>query len=156
MKTNRLVTIVLLVFVAVSLGTIVAKNLRHAPGSSEATAQPVLSDGVIAYYFHSNTRCPTCDSIESYTREALQSGFGDEMKSGHLQWRVLNYEKPENEHFVKEFQIALPSVVLVKMAGGKQVAWKNLDQVWPLVGDKPAFLAYVQKEAKGVVEGDAK
>ncbi len=156
MKTRRLVTVILLLFVAASLGSLLAKSLRSSPSTAPAADQPPPRDGMIAYYFHSTTRCPTCESIESYGHEALQSAFGDEMKSGQLQWRVLNYEKPENEHFVKEFQIALPSVVLVKMADGRQVAAKNLDQVWPLVGDKAAFMAYVQKEAKGVVEGDAK
>jgi hypothetical protein len=155
MKAKTVLTIVLLAFVASALGTLVAKSLRPSRATDASAGQLPPSDGLIAYYFHSNTRCPTCMTIESYAHEALQSDFGKEMKSGRLQWRVLNYEQPENDHLVKEFEIALPSVVLVRMAGGKQVAWKNLDQVWPLVGDKRAFLAYLRKEVQAMMDTSA-
>jgi hypothetical protein len=37
-------------------------------------------------------------------------------------------------------------VVLARFRGGKQASWKNLDQVWNLVGDKAAFQEYIKNE----------
>ena len=32
---------------------------------------------VIAYYFHTNTRCSTCMKIEAYSKEAIEQGFAE-------------------------------------------------------------------------------
>ena len=38
----------------------------------------------------------------------------------------------------------MPVVVLARMKDGKIEDWKRLDEVWALVGDKPAFTKYVR------------
>jgi hypothetical protein len=38
--------------------------------------------------------------------------------------------------------------VLVKISGGKQVKWKNLEKIWERVGDKDAFVKYIQDEIR--------
>ena len=48
----------------------------------------------------------------------------------------------------------MPVVVLAKMKAGQVQEWKRLDKVWGLVGDKPAFAAYVRDEIKQML-GDA-
>ena len=40
----------------------------------------------------------------------------------------------------------MPVVVLAKMKDGKIEDWKRLDEVWAVVGDKPAFTKYVRGE----------
>ena len=103
---------------------------------------------MIAYYLHSNTRCPTCKSIEAYSGEAVSKGFAEELADGRLQWRVVNYEKPENEHFATDFEIAAPTVVLVKMVGGKRVQTPESRPVWELVGTKEPFIEYVRQQTR--------
>jgi len=61
---------------------------------------------------------------------------------------VVDFEQPGNEHFAKEFELAAPSVVLVELHDGARRKWKNLPEVWELVGDKPAFLDFLQKEVR--------
>jgi len=150
MKVKSLVTIVLLLFVAASVVVLVAKGLRRKP-AGESTAN-TLRDGVIAYYFHGHVRCPTCENIEAFAHEAVSSRLADETQAGRLQWQVLNYEKPQNERFVTEYEIAAPTVVLVRMAGGRQADWKNLDRVWELVGEKAAFVKYVEQETRAMLD----
>ncbi len=104
---------------------------------------------VIAYYFHTNTRCSTCIKIEQYSHEAIEQGFPYELKAGTLELRVVNYEQPENRHFIQDYKLVSKSLVLVNMVNGKQTKWTNLKLVWQLTGHKDAFLNYVRKEVRG-------
>jgi hypothetical protein len=103
---------------------------------------------VVAYYFHGNFRCQTCRKIEALSREAMESGFPEDLKAGRLEWRVINVEEPGNEHFVRDYQLFSKSLVLVAKEGSKQTRWKNLQKVWTVVGDKEAFIQYVQDEIR--------
>jgi hypothetical protein len=104
---------------------------------------------VIAYYFHTNTRCSTCIKIEAYSKEAIQNGFAEELKNGTLEMRIVNYENPENRHFMQDYKLVSKSLVLVNTVNGKQTEWTNLKIVWQLTGRKDAFLNYVRKEVRG-------
>jgi hypothetical protein len=66
-------------------------------------------------------------------------------------WRLENCEKPGNEHFVDDYEIVAPSVVLVAVRDGKQTEFKNLDEVWSLVHDEEAFVEHVQKEIRALL-----
>jgi hypothetical protein len=103
---------------------------------------------VIAYYFHTNTRCSTCIKIEAFSKEAIEKGFADELKNGTLEMRIVNYENPENRHFMQDYKLVSKSLVLVNIANGKQTEWTNLKLVWQLTGHKDAFLNYVRKEVR--------
>ncbi len=119
-------------------------------GAWAQNSPPAKSDShkVIAYYFHTNTRCSTCMKIESYSKEAIEQGFADEIKKGILEMRVVNYENPENRHFIKEYKLVSKSLVLVNIVNGKQTEWTNLKMVWQLTGRKDAFLNYVRREVR--------
>jgi len=104
---------------------------------------------VIAYYFHTNTRCSTCIKIEEYSHEAIEKGFPDELKNGTLEMRVVNYENAANRHFIQDYKLVSKSLVLVNLVDGKQTKWTNLKLVWQLTGHKDAFLNYVRKEVRG-------
>jgi hypothetical protein len=115
-----------------------------AQGPSVGTPTLAVQDGVKVYYLHGNTRCPTCRTIEAYAQEAVQTGFADELKSGKVNWQVINYESPGNEHYATDYEVVAPNVVLAMFKDGKQVKWKGLPEVWEHVGDKAAFTAFVQ------------
>ncbi|MDD5587199.1 MAG: nitrophenyl compound nitroreductase subunit ArsF family protein [Alphaproteobacteria bacterium] len=164
MTAKKITAILLLLFVTASIGTIVAKEtgLNHmlatgerGSGQSEpplqaakAPMQPkaAISAKVVAYYFHGNYRCPTCRTIEAYTAEAINNGFDEDLKSGRVELKVVNIEEPGNEHFVQDYQLANRSVVVASYEGDNQRDWKRLDEVWQLVGNKDAFIRFVQNE----------
>jgi hypothetical protein len=157
-KSKTLVNIVLLGFIAVSVVVLAAKQFRRDASTAPAAAEAAVPKGdtVIAYYFHGKTRCPTCQSIEAYAHEAVDGGFADQLKAGTLQWQVVNFDEPANEHFQKDYELAAPSVVLVRFQGGKQADWRNLPEVWELVGDKKAFVEFVTKSVREFLAGPAK
>ena len=113
------------------------------------TTQPaVASETVIAYYFYTTMRCPSCHKIETWSHEAVEKGFAPAIKAKRLVWRMVNVDEPKNKHFVKDYQLYTKSVVLVAMRDGRQTRWKNLPKVWELLGSKAAFQTYVQTEAR--------
>ena len=120
--------------------------------SGGAGESEFVADGVLVYYAHGNTRCPMCRKIESQAHEAVTSGFDDEIKEGSILWEVVNYENPEGKRFVDDYAVQMPTVVLVRMKGGKTADWKRLDKVWGLVGDKGSFIEYVQTEINAMRE----
>jgi hypothetical protein len=113
---------------------------------------PAAIQKIIAYYFHTTYRCPTCQRIEAYSREAIESGFAAEMKAGRLELCIVNYEFPENQHFAQDYKLFTKSLVLVRMKDTKQVEWTNLSRIWELTGEHDAFLRYVQGEVRGYLE----
>jgi hypothetical protein len=143
MKRNLTLTLLLILTgcIVFSVLSVFANPQPAAPQSAEHK--------VIAYYFHTNTRCSTCIKIEQFSHEAIEQGFPDELKNGTLEMRVVNYEQPENRHFMQDYKLVSKSLVLVNMVNGKQTKWTNLKLVWQLTGHKDAFLNYVRKEVHG-------
>jgi hypothetical protein len=156
----------LLMFVAATCVVLIVKALPQTPSPQQATAvaptpnapTPAMQDGVIVYYFHSNTRCPTCRTIEEYAKESVESGFAEDLKSGKVQWQVINYQTPGNEHYALDYNLVSANVVLSKLKDGTQVDFRVLPEVWVHTGDKAAFFDYVQsnlREFLGRAEGKA-
>jgi hypothetical protein len=113
---------------------------------SADSSQDAFEDGLIVYYLHSSTRCPTCREIESQAHDVVQTQFAGELQNGELQWKVVNYEEPSAAELAKKFEIQMPVVVLAQMTGGEISEWKSLDRVWALVGDKAAYAKFVSGE----------
>jgi hypothetical protein len=116
--------------------------------SQQSPAPAAGKHKIIAYYFHTNTRCSTCMKIEAYSKEAIEKGFQEELKKGLLEMRIINYESPENQHYIKDYKLVSKSLVLVNTVNGAQTEWTNLKLVWQLTGRKDAFLNYVRKEVR--------
>ena len=121
--------------------------------TNRVTGSVPASPQVVVYYFHGNTRCITCKKIESFAKSAIESGFATEIKTGQIQFRAVNVEESNNEHYVQDYQLVTRSVVLSRIQNDKQDAWKNLDQVWVLVRDPEAFQRYVVDETKQLLGG---
>jgi len=166
MNAKTVVTVALLVFVVASVVGMVLNERAPEPMAPETMLAPEMSplaatkgptfprDGVVAMYFHGDTRCPTCRKIEATAEETIATNYAEMMKGGTVTWQDVNYETPANRHYLDEFALVAPTLVLVKTNDGQQVAWRNMDRVWELVGDRAAFSAYVQEGVNSyLVEG---
>ena len=111
---------------------------------------------VVAYYFHTTFRCASCHKIEKYTEGSIKEYFGKELSSGKLAFDIVNVDKKENEHFVKEYQLYTKSVVLSLVKDGKEVKHKNLDKVWEYLRNKDTFYAYIKSETKAFLDASGK
>lgn len=149
MKPKTIAGIVLLVFAGGSLAYLVVSEILSGddsplPATGVAPQDP--ADAVVVTYFLTNVRCPTCLKIEAYTKEAVETGFADTLADGRIVWRAINTDEPGNEHFLDDYQLAFKAVVVSVRRGGREVKWKNLEEIWDQVGEKDGFLAYIRAE----------
>lgn len=124
---------------------------RTAPPTPVAAPTPQIRK-VVATYFHGNVRCATCRKVEAYAREAIESGFQPQIKAGLVEFRAVNVEQPENRHFIEDFQLMTRSVVVTDEVDGAVQQWVKLDGVWRLVGNRDAYMSYVQDAVRGYLE----
>ncbi len=121
---------------------------QQNPVSSSQVAEKSRNAKVIAYYFHGTFRCSTCQTIEKYSKKAIEYYFANELKNGTLEFKSLNVEEAENRHYVQDYQLFSRSLVISLVKQDKEVTWKNLTDVWKLVRDKDKFFQYVKDEVE--------
>lgn len=162
MNVRKSVTLLLLLFLVASVGTIVAKETGPSTTSTETTpavvAAPVENKSVnkvIAFYFYGNVRCATCRTMQALATEAIETRFADALKDGRLEMVSINVDEPGNEHYVEEYQLTTRAVVLARFEGKTQKEWKNLDKIWQLVRNRDAFIEYVSNETTLLLNGKA-
>ena len=130
-------------------------GLCCVPVAAEAAAAK-NNTKFIVYYLHTTGRCPTCLKMEKYTNEAIKTNFPNELKSGKVEFKVVNVDKPENEHFMKDYSLYTKSVVISEVKNGKELRWKNLDKIWTKVRDKNEFMNYIKQETLDFMRGPKK
>ena len=114
--------------------------------SAPDTAAKATNEQVIAYYFHGTIRCETCLKIEKQARETIERQFQTETHEKRLVFKAVNYEKTENAHFLKDYKLPCPSLVVVRQKGGKVEKWKLLEKTWELIENPFKFNEYVESE----------
>jgi hypothetical protein len=130
-----------------------ANTIDTTKAAEVAVDDATGSDQIVVYYLHMNRRCMTCEKLEAYSQEAVTSGFADQLADSSVVWRVANFETEGNEHFAKDYQLYSQSLILSRQHNGDETEWKNLDEIWKLVGDKEKFIAYVQTEVSEFMNG---
>jgi hypothetical protein len=144
------------IFLAISgmiLAGITSTESKEAPKvASEHEGSKIIIESnaseskIIVYYFHGTYRCPSCLQIEAWSFDAIQEKFAQALEEGTMTWKTIDIDKPENGHFVKEYEISTQSLIIVEMTGKKQKRHKNLAKVWEYLPDQQAFYNYVTQE----------
>ena len=116
------------------------------PSAPAVTTTNTPSVQVIAYYFHGTVRCVECLKIERKAREVIEENFKTELADKRLVFKPVNYEQPENTHFLLDYKLPCPSLVLVRRQDGKDEKWKLLGDTWKRVEDPERFDRYVEDE----------
>ena len=75
----------------------------------------------------------TCNTIEQLARETAE-------KYKNVKFISVNVEEPQNEHFVRDFQLVSRSVVMERT--GK---FERFDRVWELVRRPEDFKKYLDE-----------
>ncbi len=117
------------------------RSIPPVPAVTSASDQQV-----IAYYFHGTVRCETCLKIERQAKETIERKFGPDLETKRLIFKSLDYQEPENIHFLADYKLPYPSLVLVRQRSGKAEDWKRLDNTWDLVENPVKFEEYVEAQ----------
>ena len=116
-----------------------AEKSEAKPAAPAATTTNAPSVQVIAYYFHGTVRCETCQKIERRASEVIEQRFKSELTAKRLMFKPLNYDLPENAHFLQDYKLPCPSLVLVRQKDGEDEKWKLLGETWQQVGGEAKF-----------------
>lgn len=114
--------------------------------AAPAPAEPPAT--VFVTYFHTTARCTSCIKIENLTEMTMTTRLSEPVAEKRVVFRSLNVDEPVNAHFVKDYGLYTKSVVVSEVKDGKEVRWKNLDQVWHLLGNPESFQDYVEREVQ--------
>lgn len=125
-----------------------AKAEVAAPTPVAQTVTPSAQEAVLVYLCHGNFRCPTCLKIEASTKDVLERMFADEIRSGRLIVKEVNYEQPENKDMILKYEIIAPTVIMVQLKDGKEVTYRNLMDVWQTVHQPAAFESLISGNLK--------
>lgn len=125
-----------------------------APGQSARAKSPAAAKTALVYYFYTDTRCSSCQTIEAYTREAVEKKLSAGYKDWQIEFRGVNIDEKANGHFVRDYWLNSKAVIVQKFSGEKALAWVKLDKVWTLVGDKNAFITYVVLETHRLLDNE--
>jgi hypothetical protein len=143
--------LLLTVLIATATTGVFAGATTPAPPAAASTNAP--SRQIIAYYFHGSVRCRTCQRIELLARETIESAFETDLKANRLVFKAVNYELPENAHFVTDYQLPCPSLVLVRRDNGKDTNGTLLGKTWDLIEDETEFNRYIEAEVNKCLRG---
>lgn len=92
-----------------------------------------------AYYFHPTARCESCLNLEAFLKELIENKYTEK----GVEFKTINIEEKENEHYKNKYELMFSSVVLTKKESDK---WRKLDSVWSFTYDKEKFFRYAENE----------
>jgi len=123
---------------------------RSAAAGADDRAAPadVTDAAVVVTYFTTDVRCDSCRTIERLSRQAIDEGFPDEVASGAVAYRVVNTDRPENEHFLDDYEISNKTVIVSHRVDGAETEWCNRQDVWLLLDEPDEFLSYVREPVR--------
>lgn len=104
-----------------------------------------------AVYFHNTHRCVTCLKIEGDAKAIVEEVFAEEMAAGTLRWSTINME--DNPALSVQYNLASPSLVLLRKSGDQVVDWVLLEETWGLVRSTTRYSAYIIESFSTFLEG---
>jgi len=135
-----------LLLIVATLAAGAADNPKLTPASPATNATNAPSQQVIAYYFHGTVRCETCLKIEQQAKAVIERQFKTELAAHRLVFKSVNYDLPENAHFLLDYKLPCPSLVLVRQKDGKDDQRALLGDIWQLVENPVKFNGYIETE----------
>jgi hypothetical protein len=120
--------------------------------ASTAWAAAPPADRVVAMYFHRTERCPTCLKMGSYSEEAVKAGFAKQVSEGSVEFHYIDFQAAKNAALTKGYKISGPALILAKVEENKVKEYKDLQDIWMKVREKPEFIKYVRENIEAYMK----
>ncbi len=136
---------------SIVLALILAAGCHTARGGADSVIQEhaapaELRSKVIVHYFHRKVRCQECLAVEDLARRIVARQFVTHVTAGRLEFRSVLLDDPDNWHYVDEFLLTSPSLVVAEMGEDGTVRWKKLEKVWDMIATESECRSYVVGE----------
>jgi len=124
-----------------------------SPTETVSTVEVVTNTACVidAIYFHNTFRCVTCLKIEGDAKAIVEKEFAEELAAGKLRWSTINME--ENRSYISQYDLASPSLVLIRKAGDEVVDWITLKDTWSLIRSETRFAMYIVEGFRAFLDG---
>jgi len=123
----------------------------NANSSSASDGSPSISAGkfITVYYFHFTRRCMTCNNVEKVSKEAVESQFTAQVKSGEISFKSINLDEKEGEALGAKCKIEGQALIII--SGDKRV--DLTDKGFMYANDNPEKLkAEIRKALEGLLK----
>jgi len=136
----------LLAFLLITIGFALGKEVtlrraRQAETETTRSVQPSGINKIVVSYAHATQRCVNCNTIERLVRETIAEQFPEAVAQERLAFKEVNYQ--EDTAFARDYAIAANSVILHRIVQGQESDYQNLDRIWELFRNAPAFKQYL-------------
>ena len=127
------------------------RTISTAPTGTISTAlngSPSVAPAkkVDVFYFHFTRRCMTCNNVEKVSKEAVETQFAAQVKSGEIAFKSVNLDEKEGEAIGAKYKIEGQTLIVI--SGDKRV--DLTDKGFMYANDSPAKL---KAEIKKAVDG---
>ena len=128
--------------------TRVAEEIGESPAAvSPLTEEPCVIEAI---YFHNTYRCVTCLKIENEAKAILEAEFTEELAARTLRWSAIDMEV--ERAYISQYDLVMPSLVLIRKVGDKVVDWITLNDTWSHVRSSTRFSAYIVDSFRAFLE----
>lgn len=141
---KKISAIAAIVFAVFSLGIAIRDISRASYSSSEMLDGPGEHDGYYVVLFRGSSYCPTCDIMQDLTTKLMDK----EPAMKDVDFKVINFELPGNEHYLFDYDLYTTSIVLIEQRDGLTARWKNLYDSWEKAEKSDDYDGYIVSEVK--------
>jgi hypothetical protein len=114
---------------------------------SDIKIEPSTIQKIEVFHFHGTQQCYSCKTVGEYADETLNTYFAEELKSGKIVFKHINYDLPENSAVVAEYGATGSSLWLGVYAENGFHKEENVN-VWYKINAKQDYMSYF----KGLME----
>ncbi|MBN2167977.1 MAG: sulfite exporter TauE/SafE family protein, partial [Actinobacteria bacterium] len=104
-------------------------------------------------YFHPRFRCVSCNDVERYAREVVETEFEKEVEGGKLKFKSLAIYDKDNAKLVKELGVTGSSLFVV-VSDGDKTEFEEIKSVWLHSDDSARCKQEISDELAKYVRGE--
>jgi hypothetical protein len=133
------------------LAMVTGHNSCNAKNSSASDGSPSIGAGknITVYYFHFTRRCMTCNNVEKVSKEAVETQFAPQVKSGEISFKSVNLDEKDGEAIGAKYKIEGQTLIII--SGDKRV--DLTDKGFMYANDSPEKLkAEIKKAVDGMMK----
>jgi len=108
----------------------------------------VASNSVEAYYFHYNSRCMTCKTVEAEAQANIELLYPEQVKSGQVSFTAVNLDEPDGKIIGKEIGVSGQALILIK--GDQKINITNEGFMYA-VKQPEKFRAVIKEKVDGLL-----
>jgi hypothetical protein len=87
--------------------------------ANDTKTQNSKSVKLVVYAFHGTRQCSTCKNMKSNTKFTLDKYFSSQLKSGEIQYFVIDVDDPVNEAIAEKFEATGTALMVNRIKDGK-------------------------------------